>query len=184
MFLVSVLSQNTGCWSGWIFFLVWIAVGCILFEVILATKSTPAASEYLNCKNVFPLLQFAHLLVCTHGFVCSFIMLACEQTGCYLNWRFINRPVYCLQQAESWRTLSCTKKKVRRLAQTLYLFLSNALGLFQWRLPMSLSPLLICGFICIPISQCIVLHLSLYSSFCFARGKRFSLPWCPSAELL
>lgn len=56
-----------------------------------------------------------HLHTCslsTHGFVCSLIVLASEQHGCYLNSRFINRPVYCCsRQRELTHLLTCTKKR-------------------------------------------------------------------------
>lgn len=46
------------------------------------------------------------------GFVCSLITLACEQTGYYLNWGFINRPVYCCRrQRELTHLPTCTKKR-------------------------------------------------------------------------
>lgn len=48
----------------------------------------------------------------THGFVCSLIMLAGEQSGCYLNWRFINRPVFCCSRHRKLtHSLTCTKKR-------------------------------------------------------------------------
>lgn len=127
-------------------------------------------------KHIHASLRVHTCPLSTHGFVCSLIMLACEQSGCYLNWRFINRPVYCCsRQSELTHSLTCTKK-----GQETHTHFTSFCQIY-WSIftegCLCPSPLWICGFVLLllllflaPFFHSLVLSLSPYYFSCFAQG--------------
>ena len=129
--------------------------------------------------------------LCTQEFVGSLIMLASQQSGCYLNAGFINRPVYCCSRhRELTHLLTCTEKRsggacththTHTHTHTLFFLLSNTLVHFPLK------------DVCVPLrsvdsSLC---PLSILLSFPRSRllllsqlqDKWFCSPWRPRAVL-
>ena len=115
----------------------------------------------------------------THGFVCSLIIMASEQSGCYLNSRFINRPGYCCsRQRELTHLVTCSKKRSEEThthTHTLSLWLLTV----KHTSPLFTEGVCLLLFLRCPLTGC----LCFYSSLFLLKDKRFCLQWHPRVVL-
>lgn len=119
------------------------------FKVTVSTINLQLSIKVLKYKHTVPtfatharFISSAHFLI-VHTWVC----LLCYHTGrwlaggCYLNWGFINRPVYCCsRQRDRANTLTNLRWERSGDTHTFLLAVKHTLVHFYWRTPV--SPLL------------------------------------------